>query len=302
VVRDSSYCTCNFTLYYFLVVYSGMKVKKANNIDLIITDLDGTLLNSHHSVSKKDLQILRKLKQKGIYSVIATGRSFFSVKKVLPMDFPIDYLIFSCGAGIMEWNSKNIIFSSQMDPQQVVEISKKLISMDLDFMIQSPIPDNHKFFYYHSGRENPDFHRRIELYKKFAEPLNTNLKDYGPASQIIAISEDGKHIFSKIKNKIKNIHIVRSTSPLDYKTNWIEIFAQGISKAHTARWLCDKLGISHNNTLAIGNDYNDVKLLEWANASFVVENAPEEIKECFTVTKSNNNSGFSEAVKKVIEI
>ncbi len=292
----------NFTLYYILVVCRDMNIKQSNKIGIVITDLDGTLLNSNYSISKKDFQVFSKLKQKGIYSVIATGRSFFSIKKVLPMDFPLNYLIFSCGAGIIEWSSKNIIFSSQLESHQVAEISNKLIAMELDFMIQYPIPDNHRFSYYHSGRENPDFFRRIELYKEFAVPLNNNLNSFGPASQIIAITQDGEHIFSKINNEIKNIHTVRSTSPLDYKTNWIEIFAQGISKAHTARWLCDKLRISHDNTLAVGNDYNDLKLLKWANKSFVVENAPEEIKNCFEVTKSNDNSGFSEAVKRVIKI
>jgi Cof subfamily protein (haloacid dehalogenase superfamily) len=276
--------------------------EKSGSVDIVITDLDGTLLDSHCTVQKQDHRIFNKLKSRGIYAVIATGRSFFSLKKVLPLHFPLDYLIFSCGAGIMEWPSKEIIFSSQLEPPQVAAIGNKLIAMNLDFMVQCPIPDNHKFSFYHSGRENPDFFRRIELYQKFAEPLTGNLEDFGPASQIIVISANGEYILPHIKASIKGISIVQTTSPLDHKTNWIEILSPGISKAHAARWLCDRLGISQSRSLAVGNDYNDLHLLKWAGISFVVENAPEEIKKQFNITSSNDKNGFSQAVKKVLEI
>ncbi|MEJ2627496.1 MAG: HAD hydrolase family protein, partial [bacterium] len=91
-------------------------------------------------------------------------------------------------------------------------------------------------------------------------------------------------------------------SPLDHKTNWIEILSPGISKAHAASRLCDRLGISQSRSMAVGNDYNDLHLLKWAGISFVVENAPEEIKRQFNVTSSNDKNGFSQAVKKVLEI
>jgi len=202
----------------------------------------------------------------------------------------------------MEWSGKSIIFSSQLRSQEVVEIGNKLISMNLDFMVQYPIPENHKFSYYHTGRDNPDFFRRIRLYQEYAESLKGGLEDFGPASQIIVITADGKYTFSKIKRSIKKIQVVRTTSPLDHKTNWIEIFTEGVSKAHAASWICNRVGISQTRSLAVGNDYNDLDLLEWAGISFVVENAPEEIKRRFYVTKSNDRSGFSEAVKKVLRL
>ncbi|MFO7891870.1 MAG: HAD family hydrolase [bacterium] len=280
----------------------GEKVRNSNHINIVISDLDGTLLDSSSNIRKDDIQILHQLQQRGIYTVIATGRSFFSLKKVLPMDFPLDYLIFSCGAGIMEWKSKKIIFSSQMSSQQVAEVGHKLISMDLDFMVQYPIPENHKFCFYHTGRENPDFFNRIKLYQEFAEPISDNLEEFGPASQIIVITSDGEHTVSKIKKNIEQICVIRTTSPLDHKTHWIELLSPGISKAYAAQWLCNRLGVSELQSLAVGNDYNDLNLLKWANISFVMENAPEEIKNNFTVTKSNDKSGFSKAVKQIVKM
>ena len=77
----------------------------SHSLKMVVTDLDGTLLNPQHQISDKDLQSLKLLGDKNIYRVIATGRSPYSLNKVLPADFPIDYLIFSSGSGIINWNT-----------------------------------------------------------------------------------------------------------------------------------------------------------------------------------------------------
>ena len=67
----------------------------SKNWEMIITDLDGTLLNNNREVSLPDMKSLFWLGENNITRVIATGRSFNSTTKVLKDNFPIDYLIFS---------------------------------------------------------------------------------------------------------------------------------------------------------------------------------------------------------------
>ena len=57
------------------------------------------------------------------------------------------------------------------------------------------------------------------------------------------------------------------------------------------------LNIDISDTIAIGNDYNDLELLKVAGKSYVVENAPETIKSLYKVVSSNENDGFSEAIR-----
>ena len=64
-------------------------------IELVASDLDGTLLNMDKTVSADDFSTLNSLGDKNIYRVIATGRTLFSLKEVITKDFPIDYIIFS---------------------------------------------------------------------------------------------------------------------------------------------------------------------------------------------------------------
>lgn len=65
------------------------------DIHMVVTDLDGTLLNTDHQISETNKQTLHWLGDKKITRVAATGRTLFSSKKVLSNDTPIDYLIFS---------------------------------------------------------------------------------------------------------------------------------------------------------------------------------------------------------------
>jgi len=273
------------------------------NIKMVISDLDGTLLNSDNKVSESDYAMLKQLGDSHIIRVLATGRSIFSANKVLETDFPADFLIFSNGAGVMDWKTKQLILNYQLPAVKVEKIAKLLIQHKVDFMIQHLIPLNHHYFYHYSGGENPDFFSRNRIYQKYISELNPK-GEYEPASQFIAIIPDGFERFTFVKNlvsnNVENISIIRATSPIDGKSIWLEIFPNEVSKGKTVKWLCNQLEISLQNTIGIGNDYNDLPLLEVTKYSYVVDNAPDELKKLFFVTQNNNNSGFSHIFKNVI--
>ena len=89
---------------------------------MVVTDLDGTLLNDKREVSSEDYSTLLMLGEKNVPRVIATGRSLYSVSRVLPDDFPVDYLVFSSGAGCLEWKSRDLVFRHSLCREDVVKI------------------------------------------------------------------------------------------------------------------------------------------------------------------------------------
>jgi hydroxymethylpyrimidine pyrophosphatase-like HAD family hydrolase len=95
--------------------------------------------------------------------------------------------------------------------------------------------------------------------------------------------------------------IIQTTSPLDGQSTWIEIFPATVSKSLTTAWLSAAYGLKANHTLSVGNDYNDVDLLEWAGCSFVVDNAPDDLKNRFPVVASNNECGVAEAIGRWLD-
>ena len=272
----------------------------AHNIKIVVTDLDGTILPSQGSISKTNYDTLLQLKNQGITRVIATGRTLYSAMAVLPEDFPIDYLIFSSGAGIMKWETKELIYSQQIEAAEVQDLSEILVDHEIDFMILDPIPLNHQFWYYQSGNKNPDFDRRLALYKQFATPVGQLSDTKRDACQILAILPNKVDWFEELKTKFTDIKIIRATSPLDHESIWMEIFPEHISKGHGCQWLCDQLQINANESFVIGNDYNDIDLLEWGEHCFVVANAPKELKDKYQVTESVTDDGFAKAVKKIV--
>ncbi|MCF8335362.1 MAG: HAD family hydrolase [Bacteroidales bacterium] len=274
--------------------------RKNYDIQMVITDLDGTLFNDQQEAVQKDLNTLHGLAQQNIIRVVATGRNLYSALNRLKPDFPIDYLIFSSGAGIYHWKSKKLIHSDYLPKEKVKHIARILIDYDIDFMIHELIPENHKFVYYRSKKYNPDFERRFQLYKDFAEPLDPLTETYQHACQIIAITNNKGDLYALLDKEIQGVRIIRATSPLDGTSIWIEVFPESVSKAHGVEWLCRYTGIRPSKTLGIGNDYNDLDLLNFTALSFVVANAPEDLKKIYPACRSNEQCGFTDAVKQII--
>lgn len=273
---------------------------------MVVTDFDGTLFSDNKTVNKRDYITLLELGEKGIKRVIATGRSPFSASKVLTDDFPIDYLIFSSGAGIMNWKTKEIEYNFSISSDMIKEAYSVLEETGFDFMLHKNIPDNHYFYSVKQNKEkNSDFERRCSLYREYR--LNGSKKDImslEKASQFVIIktigsNEDPGIIHHEIKSLLPDFKVIRATSPIDGKSLWIEIFPDKVSKAKAAQIICEIKNIKKSNVMVIGNDYNDIDMLNWGGSnSFVVENAPEEFKNKYRVVSSNNSCGFSEAVEK----
>ena len=266
---------------------------------MVITDLDGTLLQTDGKLSPTNVSTLEELGRDQILRIIATGRTLYSAFKALPRSFPIDYLIFSSGAGILDWQTRQILSAHHLSGDEIAVVSHLLIAHDLDFMIHQPIPDNHYFFYRATGRENPDFVRRCQLYQAFASPIDGAAMTFSKACQILAIDprRGPQSKYDLLKQQLRTLNVIRSTSPIDGISTWIEIFPATVSKGLASAWLARKHNANRTTALALGNDYNDLDLLQWAGHSFVVRNAPPDLKHAYRSVSSNDNDGFTEAVK-----
>ncbi|MBN1699155.1 MAG: HAD family phosphatase [Spirochaetales bacterium] len=270
---------------------------------MIITDLDGTLLNKERKCAPDDYETLTVLEKRGIIRVIATGRNFYSLCKVIKPPFPVDYVIFSSGAGVWHLGDNAIIRKISFDKDEVEKAASTFTSLNLDFFIHHPIPENHFFTYYGMTNDNPDFNRRISNYREFAEAGDPGNIASCRAAQLLAIiptpdNETCRRIYMNVKARLPDFTVIRTTSPLDGASCWIEVFPGHVSKGKTAQWLCLKTGIKRENVCALGNDYNDTDLLAWAGRSFVVGNAADELKRQFPQVLSHNECGFSDAVSK----
>ena len=299
--------------YLLPVTASYMMEQKFRKFDgLFITDLDGTLLTSDRRMRPEEIKNLERLQEHNIGAVVATGRSLYSFRQLMdgfgfqgeecPLN--IDYVIFSTGAGIMDFPSGRMLQSSSLGVDDVLCISHYLERLGLDYMVHEPIPDTKRFLYRSNGGNNPDFQARLKIYAEHASPLLSPIEEtlgsLAGATEVLCIadSNQGHKLAAEIVGQLAQYSVIKATSPLDLQSIWIEIFAPNVSKSSAADWLTLSLGLSPGQVCGIGNDYNDEDLLHWAGMSFVTGNGPQSLKNKFSTVASNNNGGVSEAIDK----
>jgi Cof subfamily protein (haloacid dehalogenase superfamily) len=266
---------------------------------LCVTDLDGTLLTSDGTFAQRDLDALDTLARNGVRTAVATGRSLYSFFNSPAAGLKVDYIIFSTGAGVITQPERKLLYQVNLSSALVAQTLDFLHQSTLDFMLHHPVPENHRYVYRRSSLDNTDFESRIERYREFGQPLDSVAgSNFGEASQFLAVvpRDRSRAALREVRNGLPGLSVIHSTSPLDHESTWIEFFHPDVSKGKTAAWLAAGLGVNPVDTMAIGNDYNDLDLLEWAAHGFVVANAPIEMKSRFEQVASNDKGGVAEAI------
>ncbi len=264
---------------------------------ICFTDLDGTLIHSAGIISEPNQEALEELRKRGIYRILATGRSLYSLKNVVPHDAPFDFAIFATGAGILDWQTKELIFSHDLDGEEVKKVCDTLEEFEIDYMLHNKVPDTHHM-HYRAKAGMADFWRRVDHYKGFAEELDLGrLEHIANATQFLAmVAKDREDIYHELHKRVFPLSAVRTTSPIDYCTMWIEIFAPGVNKGGAVRFMMHKLLASAEDIMVIGNDYNDLDMLKIGSNAYVTGNAPLELRRKYKVVSSCDTNGFAEAV------
>lgn len=264
---------------------------------MIATDLDGTLLGSGGQPSQRNLDALRRLGERRAVRVIATGRSAFSARRVVAPEAPIDYLVVSSGAGIIDWRTGEYLRTVDLVPEQTATAATALTALGLDFMVHDTIPDNHRFVYRRAVGQ-PDFERRIALY------VDHCTEGDGPwtraACQLLAVHDGPTSMVGPVRRRLPEFSVVRATSPLDRTSEWIEVFDPAVSKSQACAWIADRHALSPADALAVGNDTNDLDLLRWAGQARVVANAHEALLDEFDAVAGVDAHGFAEAAEVLL--
>ena len=274
------------------------------NIKLVATDLDGTFLKNDRSISPGNLEALRLLGTKNIIRVVATGRNLRKVSDVISPGIPFDYVVYSSGAGIYNWQDQQHIFKQNISMESVNLLVDFFRKKDYSFYAFDPAPENHRLWYHKGRKECEEFDRYYNFNRLFIEmlPVNSVLKN-GFCQFLLIIPED-EQSFAGLKNEIEEqcseIRVIRSSSPVTKGYIWVEVFHREVSKAHGIHHLCKLLSVHPGDTLGIGNDYNDLDLLNFTAYSFITENAPAAIKTSYVAAPSNEEDAFACSVQPLL--
>ncbi len=274
------------------------------NIRLVATDLDGTFLKNDRTISQGNLDALQKLGRKNIARVAATGRNLQKVKDVLAANVPFDFIVYSSGAGIFDWKNQKQVYFQNIGKASVKKLVDYLVSKNLNFHAFFPAPENHLHWFHRGSEKCDEFERYFTFNNAFATELFPLTFPDTELCQLLVIIPEVESHFNRLKSEIEGvcpeIRVIRSSSPITKGFIWIEIFHHSVSKGNGVKHICGLLGINQNETLGLGNDYNDFDLLEFTGHSFLTENAPTGIKHLYPNVSSNENDAFATAIQPIV--
>lgn len=274
------------------------------NTRLVATDLDGTFLKNDKTISSKNLEALHLLGRKNIVRVAATGRNMEKVHDVLTPETPFDYIVYSSGAGIFDWQKQENIYSCNLARHSVQKLLTYFIGERVNFHAFFPVPENHQHWYFRGEKPCEEFERYFSYNQAFAYELDIKNLPETEMCQFLIIIPENEERFAKLKTDIEavcpEIRVIRASSPITKGYIWAEVFHHSVSKGNGIKHICDIYGIDAQQTLGIGNDYNDFDLLDFTAHSFLTDNAPDEIKHLFPVTPSNEDDAFAHAVQPLL--
>ncbi|MEG0296250.1 MAG: Cof-type HAD-IIB family hydrolase [Clostridium sp.] len=278
---------------------------------LIASDLDGTLLISHSEIGEENLKALKYARENGVTFVASTGRTFPGASRVFKdTDFLPDYFI-SCNG--------TLIFTGEGEEIRKTPLDKTLATQVLEYL------HNNNFSYSVSCEDRMYVIRSsYDIIKNEYENCSSygtsettgSLKDFydlfQPRSGIEAVDsyhdmlKSGKDIFSIIcisidKNRLKEgqegLKHIEDITLTSSASNNFEIFHKDASKGAALEYLANKINISLDETMAIGDNFNDLPMLEKAKISVAMGNARDGVKEkCSFVTKRNDEHGVAHAI------
>jgi len=269
---------------------------------LFVADMDGTLLNDHKELSDQDIQAIKKLQDFGIRFAVATGRHDSMIKSYLKhLDLHVP--VISCnGAMVREPFSDQIFLAEALPKEQSLHVIDVCRNWNASFHIyghESIYGEklSHKMLYYHNLNKTlpSDEQTRLVVVPDCKDIV---LNGSEPLYKFLIISDRSKDLLDMMDQiaKIEGLTACRSMPLL------CDVMKEGVSKAYALQKLSESLGIKRSEIAAIGDQYNDIDLIEYAGLGIAVANAEDALKEkADIITISNNNeNAVSEAIESFL--
>ena len=253
---------------------------------LILLDIDGTLLNSKHSIEKRTIEDIACYSNKNriILTSARKPSSIRNIAKILKLQENI--IICYNGALVMDGDSK--IFERSLPIDTVLYICKIAKKHSLSVNIYS----NDLWF-----TETMDDFVLHEATILCESPilLESSIEKLTVHKILLMGSENNLQSIKEELSKINNLKLCNS------KLQYLEITCSYASKKRAFEFLLQYLSFDSKNTLAIGDGFNDLELLECVQIGIAMDNAPDAVKKIADyITASNNENGVGNALRKYV--
>jgi Cof subfamily protein (haloacid dehalogenase superfamily) len=260
-----------------------------SKIKMVVSDMDGTLLNSNHEVSDRFLKQFQKLKEKNIKFVAASGRQYHSMREKLHA-IKDDIIFIAENGGLAKEGEKELLVNPLSKNTQLKLLQK----------INS-VPGTHamlcgKYTSYFDESSSQFLDMLKEYYSEYKVVENFNEVDdeilkvavYHDTNAEKYVYPNFKDLENEVKVKVSGRH-------------WVDLNNITAHKGHALQKVMDLYNLQPNQVLAFGDYNNDIEMLSLVDYSFAMANAHASVKKIATYeTKSNDAYGVESVLEKLI--
>jgi hypothetical protein len=269
---------------------------------LLAIDLDKTLLNDKHEITKRNYDAIKNCKGKGIYIVLASGREVETIDRFSDILGIYDPIIACVGAIICgeKINGKREILYHQPLPFGIVdEVMEYTKSMGWCLTVHYP----DKILALEQNKYTDIYHNQTGATFTFVNDFYSLTAKTQPTKLIIVVdAEIREGVYRRFLHKWGEKANITKTNP-----EYVEVNAKGVDKGVALTELCQILSIPLNQTIAFGDNYSDLPMIAVAGGKVLMGNASDEIKmnlkskfNDLIIAQSNEEDGVAKIIEEIV--
>ncbi len=269
-----------------------------DNKKILFADLDGTLLNKDKKISKRNREAIQKMLRQGHYFVIATGRSVASGRKVakeLGLTQPGCFMIAFNGAVLYDCAADRILMKKALQIEYVMELFER--AREAGIYIQT-YTDNEVITQKHT-KELDFYVKNSKMKYKLNRKIYETLQEEPP--KVLLISLEGREKLEKFQKDNLNWEKGKCNSFFSCD-EYLEYCPVETDKGYGIGYITKILDVPPENTIAVGDEINDIIMIKTAKLGIAVANARAEVKKAanFVTTNDNDHDAVAEIINRFI--
>ena len=284
----------------------------------IAIDIDGTLLNSNGELTYRTKEVIKKAVDKNVRVVLTSGRVTNSVKSIAMQINADRYMICDNGASIYDIKENRTIWSKDIPKKVVTDFIRVCEKNNIYYMVFTDkeiiVKDlRHMALAFYKQRHNcKDEATGITQFKYAGLEYIENLEK--PIRRIVVCDED-RVIYNSIVNKLKNFEgidllasphisnkiIKENNREILLSYSYAEILPQNVNKWIAIKELIKNMGIKESEVIAIGDNFNDISMIQNAGLGVAMNNGTPVAKEfARVVAPSNDEDGVALILERYV--
>lgn len=266
---------------------------------LIATDIDGTLLNEHHEVTPRARGAIAELQRRGALVVLSTARPPRAVTPLyreLALSGPV---IAYNGAMAYDPGRKTALFHHPIPKPLALQVLETIRTLAPELNVGLELADE-----WHVDRIDERLDASLRAGRIAIPPLTGNLEAKIAStprgvSKIYFIAPP--EVRAAAESRFATAGLAASLAITSSGSAFVEILAAGVSKGAALQSLASALGIPREQTLALGDEENDVPALQAAGLGIAMGNAPAAVKAAAgAIAGPNTMEGWAEAIRDYV--